>query len=72
LVVAAEKDTFTPISCSRQMADDLPRGELFVLADASHAALIEQPETIGYRLSRFIQENLTPWPDSSHGSEPRT
>lgn len=65
LVVAAEKDTFTPISCSRQMADALPKGELFVLADASHAALIEQPETIGYRLNRFIEEHLTPWPDET-------
>jgi len=63
LVVAAEKDTFTPISCSREMADTLPQGELFILADASHAALIEQPETIGFRLNRFIEERLTPWPD---------
>jgi pimeloyl-ACP methyl ester carboxylesterase len=62
LVVAAEKDTFTPIDCSRQMADALPQGELFILADASHAALIEQPETIGYRLTRFLEERLTPWP----------
>ncbi len=64
LVVAAENDTFTPLSCSRQMAQDLPNGELFVLADASHAALIEQPETIGHRLHRFMDERLTPWPDS--------
>jgi len=64
LVVAAEKDTFTPLTCSRDMARDLPRGELFVLADASHAALIEQPETIGYRLNRFMEETLTPWPDA--------
>jgi pimeloyl-ACP methyl ester carboxylesterase len=64
LVVAAEKDTFTPISCSRDMANRLPRGELFVLADASHAALIEQPETIGYRLNRFLEERLTPWPSA--------
>jgi len=65
LVVAAERDTFTPLSCSQQMADQLPLGELFVLADASHAALIEQPETIGHRLERFISERLAPWPDDA-------
>jgi len=65
LVVAAEKDTFTPLSCSRDMANRLPQGELFVLADASHAALIEQPETIGFRLNRFLEKTLTPWPDSA-------
>ena len=64
LVVAAEKDTFTPLFCSRDMANRLPQGELFVLADASHAALIEQPETIGFRLDRFLAETLTPWPSA--------
>ena len=65
LVVAAERDTFTPLSCSQEMADVLPLGELFVLADASHAALIEQPETIGHRLERFLTERLSPWPDET-------
>jgi pimeloyl-ACP methyl ester carboxylesterase len=63
LVVAAERDTFTPLYCSKEMAEKLPQGELFVLADASHAALIEQPETIGHRLERFLTEQLAPWPD---------
>lgn len=64
LVVAAENDTFTPIECSRRMAELLPQGELFILADASHAALIEQPETIGFRLRRFLDERFTPWPSA--------
>ena len=38
--------------------DDAPGAELLVLADASHAALIEQPETINHRLDRFIRERL--------------
>ena len=28
-----------------------------VLADGSHAALIEQPETINFRLDRFIRDH---------------
>lgn len=62
LVVAAERDTFTPLTCSRDIAQAMPSAELFVLAEASHAALIEQPETIGHRLERFLRERLEPWP----------
>ena len=58
LIVAAERDTFTPLRLSRQMARDIPDAELLVLADGSHAALIEQPETINHRLDRFIRERI--------------
>ncbi len=58
LVIAAENDKFTPMWCSRKMVDDTPGAELLVLADASHAALIEQPETINHRLDRFVRERL--------------
>jgi pimeloyl-ACP methyl ester carboxylesterase len=56
LVVAAENDKFTPMWCSEKIVSDTPGAELMVLADASHAALIEQPETINHRLERFIRE----------------
>lgn len=56
LVVAAERDTFTPMWLSRKMAAAIPAAELLVLAEGSHAALIEQPETIQHRLERFIRE----------------
>ncbi|MCB9778362.1 MAG: alpha/beta hydrolase [Alphaproteobacteria bacterium] len=58
LVIAAENDKFTPMWCSRKMVDETPDAELLVLADASHAALIEQPETINHRLERFFAEHL--------------
>ena len=58
LVIAAENDKFTPMWCAKKMVDDTPGAELLVLADASHAALIEQPETINCRLDRFIRERL--------------
>jgi pimeloyl-ACP methyl ester carboxylesterase len=56
LVVAGENDKFTPMWCSEKMVSDTPGAELMVLADASHAALIEQPETINHRLERFFRE----------------
>jgi pimeloyl-ACP methyl ester carboxylesterase len=56
-VFAAEKDTFTPISCAQKMTNLLPFGELIVLADGSHAALIEQPEIINYTMNRFCKKH---------------
>jgi pimeloyl-ACP methyl ester carboxylesterase len=57
LIIAAEKDTFTPTWLSRRIAREMPNAELLVLADASHAALIEQPLTINHRLKRFLCES---------------
>ena len=54
LVVAAEKDTFTPMWLSKRIARELPNADLLVLADATHAAIIEQPDTINHRLERFL------------------
>jgi pimeloyl-ACP methyl ester carboxylesterase len=58
LIVGAERDAFTPIRLSRQMAQRIPGAELLVLADASHAAIVEQPETINHRVERFLRERF--------------
>ena len=58
LVIAAENDKFTPMWCSEKIVANTPGAELLVLADASHAALIEQPETINHRIERFISERM--------------
>jgi len=60
LIVAAERDTFTPIRLSYQMAATIPGADILVLADASHAALIEQPETINHRITRFLRDRVMP------------
>ena len=60
LVIAAENDKFTPMWCSRKMVADAPQAELLVLADASHAALVEQPDTINHRIERFLREQVEP------------
>ena len=61
LFVGAERDAFTPIRLSKEMASRIPGAELLVLADATHAAIIEQPETINHRIERFLRER-TPLP----------
>ncbi len=61
LVIAAENDKFTPMWCSQKMVAQTPGAELLVLADASHAALVEQPETLNHRIDRFILSRI--WPE---------
>ena len=56
LVIAAERDSFTPVWLARKVAATIPGAEFLMLADASHAALIEQPDTIYHRLERFLAE----------------
>jgi pimeloyl-ACP methyl ester carboxylesterase len=58
LVIAAERDTFTPPALAKRMADAIPRGEMMVLNGGSHAALIEQPELVRTTIVQFIRERL--------------
>lgn len=61
LVVAGENDLFTPMHRSYTMVERIPDAELIVIAEGSHAALIEHPETINLRLDRFLAERLPQW-----------
>ena len=56
LIIAAENDKFTPVWLSERMAEDLPKGDLLMLADGTHAALIEHPDTINHRVERFLAD----------------
>jgi pimeloyl-ACP methyl ester carboxylesterase len=58
LIVAAENDKFTPVWLSELMAQELPRSELLMLANGTHAALIEHPDTINHRIERFLSSEL--------------
>lgn len=55
LVIAGEKDTFTPASLSESMAERIPGGELLMVHGGSHVAPIEQPELIGGRIKQFLE-----------------
>jgi pimeloyl-ACP methyl ester carboxylesterase len=55
LIVAGEKDTFTPASLSESMAERIPGAELLMVAGGSHVAPIEQPELVGARIRAFVE-----------------
>lgn len=57
LVVAGTDDSITPLWLSEELADRLPNAELFVLQGGSHAALVEQPETLNRRIQEFLAQN---------------
>lgn len=58
LVVAAENDTFTPMTLAEEMVAAIPNAELEVVPDASHAAPVEQPDRIAERIEEFVSTRL--------------
>ncbi len=57
LVVAGEKDLFTPLARSQELATGIAGAELLVLRGGSHAALVEQPELINRTVEEFLQRH---------------
>jgi pimeloyl-ACP methyl ester carboxylesterase len=58
LIVAGERDTFTPSFLAQSMAQALPRAELCIVAKGSHVAPIEQPELVNATIERFLRERV--------------
>lgn len=56
LVVAAERDTFTPPHFAEEMAKKIPGARFELLRGASHAAPIEQPTILGNHLRSWLRE----------------
>ncbi|MBK7401473.1 MAG: alpha/beta hydrolase [Myxococcales bacterium] len=56
LVVAAERDTFTPPELAVKMAQAIPQGELLMLEGGTHAAPIEQPERVREAIAAFLRK----------------
>jgi pimeloyl-ACP methyl ester carboxylesterase len=55
LIVAGEKDTFTPASLSEQMAERIPNAELLMVTGGSHVTPIEQPQLVLSRIHEFVE-----------------
>jgi len=60
LVLAGEKDTFTPVRLSVAMHQAIPGSELLVLPGGTHVALLDQPEACRERIERFLSERVDP------------
>ncbi len=63
LVIAGEKDLFTPLHRSERMVELIPDAELLVIAEGSHAAIVEHPDTINQRVTRFLHQRLGRFPE---------
>lgn len=60
LVVAGEKDGFTPMWLSERMWQAIPGADLLVLPAGTHTGLLEHPELVALRLEKFLAERVTP------------
>lgn len=58
LVIAGDRDGFTPPELSRQMADAIPGSELVVIERGSHTAPLERPRLVNYTVLDFLERRL--------------
>lgn len=58
LVVAGERDTFTPPFLAAAMAEAIPRGELLLVSNGTHVTPIEQPELVNERIQSFLRDRV--------------
>ena len=58
LVVAGEKDRFTPVWLSQRMHSAIPDSELLIVPSGTHTAPIELPELISLRIDRFLRDRV--------------
>lgn len=56
LVIAAERDTFTPRDVVKAMADAIPHSQYVELIGASHAGPAEQPQRVVEAVLQFLRE----------------
>jgi pimeloyl-ACP methyl ester carboxylesterase len=61
LIVAAERDTFTPPDLALKMSQAILGGELLVLKNGSHAGVIEQPDLMRTRVVQFLRDRVGPF-----------
>jgi len=58
LVVAGERDTFTPPFLATAMTEAIPQGEILMVPRGTHVTPIEQPELVNARIKQFLNERV--------------
>jgi pimeloyl-ACP methyl ester carboxylesterase len=58
LVIAGDRDGFTPLRRSMAMQAMIPNAELLVLPAGSHTGPLEHPELVALRLQKFFAERV--------------
>ncbi len=57
LVVAGDRDSFTPPGLSESMAERIPDGELMMIPGGTHVAPLEHHELVAMRVEKFLSDN---------------
>jgi pimeloyl-ACP methyl ester carboxylesterase len=57
LIVAGDRDTFTPPSIARAMAEALPRCELLMIPGGTHVAPLEHEDLVALRIEKFLRDH---------------
>jgi pimeloyl-ACP methyl ester carboxylesterase len=58
LIIAGERDKFTPAWLSRKMADHIPGAELMLVPLGTHTTPLEYHELVELRVERFLRDRL--------------
>jgi pimeloyl-ACP methyl ester carboxylesterase len=58
LIIAGERDTFTPAWLSEKMLATIPGAEMLVVPAGSHTAPIEMPQLVNLRLERWLLDHF--------------
>lgn len=58
LVVAGERDTFTPPFLAESIAEAIPQAELLMVKRGTHVAPLEQPEVVNERIREFVKTRV--------------
>lgn len=58
LIISGEEDQFTPAWISKKMHHLIPGSELFMIKNATHAGLAEQPELVNLRIEKFLKQKV--------------
>jgi pimeloyl-ACP methyl ester carboxylesterase len=58
LVIAGERDTFTPAFLAAAMTEAMPHGELLMVPRGTHVTPIEQPQLVNARITQFLRDRV--------------
>lgn len=58
LVIAGDRDSFTPPRYAEEMAAAMPRGELLMVAGGTHVVPLERKEMVSERVEKFLRERV--------------
>lgn len=59
LVIAGDKDSFTPPRYAEEMAALLPQGELMMANGGTHVVPLERKEIVAERIGKFLRERVS-------------